>query len=69
MSIFCKIIGHKPDQYGSQGRISPPYHDGCGRAHRTVRAKCVRCGVLFNVGSVIDGETSIDTRALIDSQA
>jgi hypothetical protein len=58
VSLICTLIGHKPMRYGSQGRISDPYHDGIGRSHRHVDAKCERCGAMFNVGSVIDPVTS-----------
>lgn len=48
------MFGHKPETYGSQGKICGPYHDGIGRAHRDIYAECVRCNRLFRVISVID---------------
>lgn len=54
MSILCKLLGHVADTYASQVKICTPYHDGIGRAHRTVYAKCARCGAHYLVGSTID---------------
>lgn len=54
MSILCAMFGHRAETYGSQGKIAAPYHDGIGRAHRTITAKCVRCDEWFKVVSVID---------------
>lgn len=56
--ILCDLLGHKPNLYGSQGKIGPPYHDGIGRSHRWVSAQCERCRAMFPVGSVIDPVTS-----------
>lgn len=64
MNIICRLFGHRPDMYGSQGVIANPYHDGVGRSHRDVKARCVSCRELFPVGSVIDPKTSIDTKAV-----
>lgn len=52
--LLCRYFGHRPETWGSLGRIGPPHHDGIGRAHRMVYAQCCRCGQHFCVGAVID---------------
>lgn len=67
--ISCRLFGHVlVKAYASDaawGRLSAPYHDGIGRAHRNVYGKCERCGATIIIAKTIDeltfkapGETS-----------
>lgn len=58
MAIFCDVFGHRAERECS-GRglffdIEPPWHDGCGRAHRDLYCRCDRCGARFYAGRTID---------------
>lgn len=57
MKLLCKMFGHIPTpslEGGNFYYISPPYHDGIGRAHRELYATCDRCKARYKVGKTID---------------
>lgn len=59
----CWLFGHIPHKaYASDaiwGELTAPYHDGIGRAHRNVYAKCDRCGKQLLIAKTIDWVTSV----------
>lgn len=49
MNLFCKLFGHKPWYYRT---LTPSGHDGIGRHHGLLTARCERCDKKYLEGAV-----------------
>ncbi len=60
MNLFCRLLGHKPPQYGAHlGMGGSEYMDvyvfttdGIGRVHANVIGRCPRCEQMYTVGKI-----------------